>query len=399
MFFYFQKIVHLILQNCSRITSKALQELTLGLPNLRTLDLSGCYQCNNHVLASLGKNCKNLHVLKLDSCKKVTDLGLKELCSDNTTGNNCSKIVEISLSATSVSSEGIFNLLVTQPYLQSLSLSYCHPLPSQQIYFNESYLSLGTTKLKYVDLSNTSIDNSVVKNLCEICPSLSNLILTECPNLTGSCLDYLKSLCDLKHLHLDGSGFDFDKELKPFLMAHGYRLEALHLPTSCNIDTEIIGQYCTSLTYLLLTDSSNLSGSFINKDNKTLTLLEACQHLKCLNLQHCTFSGSKPFTEHLSSIFCTLKCDLETLNLSGIEDLEYENITKFIESPCFSKLKQIDISRCPLVTKELVFLLLNSCKSLETLNVSDCWKVNRRDIETANQIIKKSGCQIELIWT
>lgn len=310
----------------------------------------------------------------------------------------CSKIVEISLSATSVSSEGVFNLLATQLHLQSLSLSYCHPLPSQQQYFNEHYLSLETTKLKYLDLSNTSIDNSVVKNMCKICPSLSNVVLTECPNLTGSCIDYLQSLCNLKHLHLDGSCFDFDSELKPFLMTHGIDLETLHLPTSRNIDIEVIGQYCSNLTSLLLMDSSNLSGSFIIKDNKTLTLLEACPHLRCLNLQHCTFSASKPFIEHLSSIFCTLVCGLESLNLSGMEDLEYENIAKFIESLCFSKLKEIDISRCPLVTKELVFLLLNCCKSLETLNVSDCWKVNRRDIEAANQMIRKSGCRVELIW-
>jgi hypothetical protein len=330
----------------------------------------------------------------------VTDPGIKSLCGD-VTAISCSKIVEINLSATSITSKGVLYLLRTQPYLKSLSLSTCLSSSShfKEMFFNDCYLPLGVTKLKYVDVSATSINDSVVANICKLCPTLSSLILIGCSNLTSLSLLHLKTLHDLKHLQLDASGVDFNTKLTSFLKERGCHLETLHLPMSSNIDTLVIGQQCNNLTNLSLADSTNLSGSFINKNNKALTLLEACLHLKCLNLQNCKFSEARSLSEHLSSIFCTSLCDLEILNLSGVEDLEYGNISKFIESLGFSNLKFLDISRCPLVTNELVFLLVSSCKNLQHLNVSDCWKVNRCDVEVANQLVEESGGEMEIAWT
>lgn len=374
--------------NCKRLSVRLLQNLVSNLPSLRSLDLSGCTSCNDSVLLSLAKNCEHLHVLKLESCKEVTDEGLSFL-------NKNTKILELKLSGTRVTADGALKLLQNHQHLQSLSLATCSS--KQQNFFSDSFLTLQTTRLRCLDLSNTNVDDHSVVNISKICPAICTLNLSGCHNTTGASLVHLQTLEQLEHLELDASSINCSLELPDFLRIRGSQLVKLHLVMASGIDTGVIAQYCPNLLDLCLADSTDVLSSSSQKYGREFTLLEACPNLKFLDLQSCTFSDVKNLDEHFASIFCPSVSHMEVLNLAHVRDITDECLASLIKSS-FGKLRILNISSCDLITVELVLKVVQHCKHLEYLNVQDCWKVHRCDIERAQALARNLQRAVEIKW-
>lgn len=374
-----------------RISVQVLQDLPANLPSLRSLDLNSCSTCSDNVLMAIGQHCKNIHVLKLRSCKKITDHGLEFL-------SMCKSILELDLSGTSCSPDGVLMLLQNLQHLQSLSLETCNS--KNQPYFSSKFLSLQTTRLRYLDISNTSVNDSCIANIVRICPEISTLILIACEDITGESLLHLKTLEQLKHLEIFALRIDSSVHLEEFLAERGTHLEILHLLMASHIDTGMIGTHCPNLTNLSLSGCTNMTGSLAQLPDKQLvTLIEACPYLKSLNIGSTSFSETRSLQEHFSAIFNKSANHLEVLNLSDLEDIELDGIGSFMETSCFSGLKFLDISHCNLVTVDLFLKFVECCKKLQRLNVLECWKVHLCDVERAQQMAREEGRELEILWT
>ncbi|GAB6023523.1 F-box/LRR-repeat protein 14 [Chamberlinius hualienensis] len=114
-----RELEELILQDCQKLTDDALRNASLGLHNLKSINLSFCASITDNGLKYIAKLGK-LDELNLRSCDNVTDMGMASLAEGGSTITKldvsfCDKIGDQALLHIS---QGLFNL-------KSLSLSAC----------------------------------------------------------------------------------------------------------------------------------------------------------------------------------------------------------------------------------------------------------------------------------
>lgn len=257
-------------------------------------------------------------------------------------------------------------------------------------------------KLSVVDLSYTSVTDTFIKSLCEICPLLCELSINGSSSVTGVSLPYIATLTHLRALSIaDNKAIKFHPHLVEFLSKSGNVLQMLNISGMKNIDTEVLSVYCKSLKCLIMADCRDVTGSCIcvstDQESKSLTLAQACPKLNTLNLHNCHFTQHKPLREHLTTILFN-STEFQELNLSGIEHLSDEITTEFIRSSVLSKLRSMNLSRCCEITVESVELLLETCTSLTQLNISHCHNISLRDAEHLKKMSRGCGVNPNITW-
>ncbi|KAK3585901.1 hypothetical protein CHS0354_038437 [Potamilus streckersoni] len=138
------KLEHLGLQDCQKLTDQALKHVSVGLVNLKTINLSFCGSVTDTGIRYLSK-MHNLRELNLRSCDNVSDIGLGYLAEGGSRitaldVSFCDKIGDqglqclsqglfclrsISLCATNVSDEGILKLVGTLHEITILNIGQC----------------------------------------------------------------------------------------------------------------------------------------------------------------------------------------------------------------------------------------------------------------------------------
>lgn len=391
-------MTQLSLKNCSRLTAKVLKKLPINLSCLQVIDLSGCFACTNEVLNLLGSSCPELRVLRVESCCLVTDTGVDGLCGDD--GNpKCRKLREVNFTSTGLTSYGLQKILVSQVELQKCSLAMTE---SGEAFKLSSGCLSKSLKLSSVDLSYTSITDTFIKSLCEICPLICELSINGCSSVTGVSLQCIASLMHLRALSIaDNKAIKFHPHLVEFVSKSGNLLQMLNISGMKNVDTEVLGIYCKSLKYLIMADCRDVTGSCIlvstDQESKSLTLTQACPKLNTLNLHNCHFTQHKPLREHLTTILSN-STEFQELDLSGIEHLSDEIITEVIHSSVLSKLRSMNLSRCCEITVESVELLLETCTGLTQLNLSHCKNISLRDAEHLKKKSRGCGVNSNITW-
>lgn len=354
--------------------------------------------CTDEVLNLLGSSCPELRVLKIESCSLVTDTGVDGLCGDN--GNpKCRKLREVNLTSTGITSHGIQKILVSQPDLQKISLAMT---VSGGAFKLSSGCMSRSLKLSLVDLSYTSITDSFILSLCEICPVLCELSFNSCSSVTAVSLQYIASLMHLRALSIaDNKAIKFHPHVVQFLSKSGNSLQMLNISGMENVETEVLGRCCKSLKCLIMADCRNVIGSCTHvstdQESKSLTLAQACPKLNTLNLHNCHFTQHKPLAEHLTTILSN-SAEFQELDLSGIEHLSDEIIAQFVQSSVMSKLRSINISWCCEISVEPVRLLIETCKGLTQLNLSHCQNISLRDAEHLRKMSRDSCHKPNITW-
>ncbi|EFX74319.1 hypothetical protein DAPPUDRAFT_109011, partial [Daphnia pulex] len=209
------------------------------LEKLQTLAL--CYSnIDNSCLKIIGTWCKNLRILNVNGCNRLTDTGIEWLIQKPTELNKTLEVLLLNCAA--VTKRGIKMAVENFPALQIVSngstfdvlLEMAQSAAQAQPHKNSSFTHLA---IHSVGVYTSGLLGSVMR----YCPSLFEIIIEVKVGFTDTdlfCLTSLKNLQTLKLFYhnqsYNGREITFDKGLAPVLKL--LRLENCHLVTKQGLD-------------------------------------------------------------------------------------------------------------------------------------------------------------------
>lgn len=270
--------------------------------DLEYLDLSNCFQFDNHTLEEL-----------IDYCPNLTHLNLSDTLTRNETFNkiasHLSRLKYLNLSKCT---------LIEQPHLKNIAQ---------------------LTSLRHLDIAKCSADNTVATAIAQHLPHLTHLNLSQCQGIGKKGLQEIAiRLKNLKVLNLFNCQVD-DTFIK-ILATHVKKLVSLNIGSCAKITLE--GFTCLAKNLKLLKTLDISSCEQVN----TAILKEIVKFLPAitsLNLSTCT----RVDNECIRAIATSLP-DLLELDISHCPLLD-STALKFI-SGNLKKLQLLNIRSCPLIT-------------------------------------------------
>lgn len=146
------ELEHVILQDCQKLTDQALKHISMGLTNLKSINLSFCGSVTDTGLRFLAK-MPSLRELNLRSCDNISDIGIGYLAEGGSRITHldvsfCERIGDQSLlhisqglfhiqclclSACNVSDEGMCRVVKTLHELTTLNIGQCSRLTDKSL--------------------------------------------------------------------------------------------------------------------------------------------------------------------------------------------------------------------------------------------------------------------------
>lgn len=187
-----KQLEHLGLQDCQKLTDDALRNVSMGLANLKSINLSFCAGVTDSGLKHLAKMA-TLRELNLRSCDSISDLGMAFLAEGGSRIMSldvsfCDKIGDqalvhisqglfnlrcLSLNACQVSDEGIGRIARALPELDTLNIGQCSRITDRGLHTIADHL----TNLRCIDLYGcTKITTVGLEKIMQL-PQLSVLNL------------------------------------------------------------------------------------------------------------------------------------------------------------------------------------------------------------------------------
>lgn len=252
----YSSLVELNLSLCKQVTDTSLGRIAQYLKNLEHLELGGCCNITNTGLLLIAWGLRKLKRLDLRSCWHVSDVGIGHLAGlnrDAASGNLA---------------------------LEHLSLQDCQRLSDEAL----MYVSFGLTTLKSINLSFCiCITDSGVKYLARM-PSLRELNLRSCDNISDIGIAYLAEGSS-RITSLDVSFCDKIGDQALVHISQGlFNLKSLSL-SACQISDEGICKIAKTLHDL---ETLNIGQCSRLTDRSLHTIAESMKHLKCIDLYGCT---------------------------------------------------------------------------------------------------------------
>ncbi|XP_046749445.1 F-box/LRR-repeat protein 14 [Diprion similis] len=288
---------------------RSLRDVVQGVPNLESLNLSGCYNVTDVGLAhALIQELPSLTELNLSLCKQVTDTSLGRIaqylknlevlelggcCNVTNTGLlliawGLKKLKKLDLrSCWHVMDQGIAHLAGLNRdtadgnlALEHLGLQDCQRLSDEAL----RHVSVGLTTLKSINLSFcVSVTDLGLKHLAKM-PSLRELNLRSCDNVTDIGMAYLAEGSS-RISSLDVSFCDKIGDQALVHISQGlFNLRSLSL-SACQVSDEGICKIAKTLHEL---ETLNVGQCSRLTDKGLTTIAESMKHLKCIDLYGCT---------------------------------------------------------------------------------------------------------------
>ncbi|CAH1365025.1 hypothetical protein MTP99_001337 [Tenebrio molitor] len=280
---------------------KSLRDVIQGIPNLESLNLSGCYsvadvgishafvadapslcelnlslckQVTDNSLSRIAQYLKNLEVLELGGCCNVTNTGLVLIAW------GLKKLKRLNLrSCWHVSDQGIGHLALGNQSLEYLGLQDCQRLSDEALKH-----ATGLTSLKSINLSFcVSITDSGLKHLAKM-TNLRELNLRSCDNISDTGMAYLAE-GGSRISSLDVSFCDKIGDQALVHISQGlFNLRSLSL-SACQISDEGLAKIANTLHDL---ETLNIGQCSRVTDKGLTTIAESLLRLKCIDLYGCT---------------------------------------------------------------------------------------------------------------
>lgn len=306
---------------------RTLRDVIQGIPNLQSLNLSGCYSIGDvGIVQALTAEVPSLTVLDLSLCKQLTDNALTRISQFL---RNL-EVLELG-GCSNITNAGLVLIAWGFKKLKRLNLRSCWHINDQGI----NHLALGNTSLEHLGLQDCQrLSDEALKHVTGL-TSLTSLNLSFCISITDSGLKYLAKMPNLRDLNL----------------------------RSCDNISDI------GMSYLADggTRIASLDVSFCDKigDQALIHISQGLYNLKSLSLSACQISDAG-----LEKIATTLH-ELETLNIGQCSRITDKGITALADS--LTRLRYIDLYGCTNITTaglETVLKLPN----LKILNLG-LWQV------------------------
>jgi F-box/leucine-rich repeat protein 14 len=248
-------ITELNLSLCKQVTDSSLGRISQHLKNLEVLELGGCCNVTNTGLLLVAWGLQKLKVLNLRSCRHVSDQGIGHLAG-------------LSLSA-----NGTLEL-------EHLGLQDCQKLTDQAL----NHVSVGLRHLKTVNLSFCgSVTDSGIKFLAKM-QCLRELNLRSCDNVSDIGLGYLAE-GGSRITALDVSFCDKVGDQGLVYLGQGlYSLRSLSL-SACNVSDDGIERLVTALHELT---TLNIGQCDRITDRSLSLVSEKLKNLISIDLYGCT---------------------------------------------------------------------------------------------------------------
>lgn len=249
-------LTKLDLSLCKQVTDASLGRISQYLKNLEVLELGGCCNITNTGLLLIAWGLKNLKSLNLRSCWHISDQGISHLAGLNR-----------------ATADG--NLA-----LEHLGLQDCQRLSDEAL----KHVSTGFLGLKRINLSFcVNISDSGLKYLAKM-PTLKELNLRSCDNISDIGVAYLAE-GGSRITSLDVSFCDKIGDQALVHISQGlFNLRALSM-SACLISDEGICRLARTLHEL---ETLNIGQCSKITDKGLIPIAESLRNLRCIDLYGCT---------------------------------------------------------------------------------------------------------------
>ncbi|XJO78574.1 hypothetical protein BDV3_002989 [Batrachochytrium dendrobatidis] len=232
-------------------------------PQLLCFRMKHCFHISNILVRSLSANCINLRQVDLPGCPSITDTFIPTLTT------SCPNLEILDLAFTNVTLISLYNIISNCPSIVELNLTECKPAATS--ISNELMQIDFSRPLYHLNLRNSAVTDTILRFIAIHCPSLTELILESCINVTDNGAMKIINTCPLVEV-LDCSFCEKITDVTLQVIAirasatSGGKLQELHL-TGCDRITPAsilqLVQKCSMLELLVLDGCDQLCGSYI----------------------------------------------------------------------------------------------------------------------------------------
>lgn len=306
---------------------RCLRDVVQGIPNIESLNLTGCYNlCDAWLQQAFVHDVNSLTVLNLSMCKQITDCSLMNI------SQHLKNLEVLDLGGCSnISNLGLVLISEGLRKLKSLNLRSCcvsdNGLSSLAGLTNKG--AAGTLSLEHLSLQDCyKITDDGLRHLSDGLHNLQSLNLSFCASITDSGLKHLARISSLRELNLRSSDTISDIGLA-YLAENNSRLTILDV-SFCNkvgdqgllhISQGLFNLRSLSLNACPITDEG------LGRIARTLT------DLRTLNIGQCsriTDKGLSLVSEHLHKLLC--------IDLYGCTNITTVGLEKVMQLPHLSVL-------------------------------------------------------------
>ena len=177
---------------------RSLRELMNGIPNLESLNLSGCYNLSDSALdGAFNKDLPHLKTLNLSLCKEVSDNSLGRIAT------HCKNLESLNLGGCSkITNTGLLLVSWGLKHIRTLNLRSCRQISDNGIAHLagiDSQSSKSPKTLTELGLQDCQkLTDESLRHLADGLQSLKKINLSFCVSVTDT---GLKSLSQLPNLH------------------------------------------------------------------------------------------------------------------------------------------------------------------------------------------------------
>jgi len=310
---------------------KSLQQVC-ALPNLETLNLSGCYNLTDSRLdTALDRSIPSLTNLNLSLCKNVSDNSLRVIAT------YCKNIQVLDLGGcTKITNTGLLLISWGLNNMKSINLRSCWQISDSGICHLAGMDLPDKPNIKTIQLRDLNLQDCqkiTDQSLCYIAdqiPSIQRLNLSFCASITDTGMKSLARLSAMEYLNLRSCDNISDIGLG-YLAEGSIRLKTLDVSFCERVTDASMAHIATGLFNLrsLSMAAAKINDEGICKISKTLL------DLNTLNIGQCTHLSDKC----LEDIAKTMN-NLISIDLYGCTNITQDGINLLIQK---QKLKSINL--------------------------------------------------------
>tara|TARA_R110002050_G_scaffold23508_1_gene63105 strand:- start:3368 stop:4831 length:1464 start_codon:yes stop_codon:yes gene_type:complete len=277
---------------------------------LRELSLNGCVSCNDRWLSQVAQRCGQLESIHLEDLSSVTVTGISEVA------RKCRSLQSLNLASTFLSAQDLRMIIFSSHDLRKLDLSFVH-----------------------------GVDNSVITQIANNCPSLQHLRILGVQGWSGMALRHILQNCasTLHTLLLDNC-----KDISNDAL--------ISMKAIANGGLSLLDQISNQITTIAETNNAGNAGggaggeeqrAFPENHPKFVRRFHSAESTACA-LRNVSLCGQRYLQDDGLEAFFSLCPNIKSINLSGmplITDQAIRNMSERLQG-----VTEVDISLCQELT-------------------------------------------------